>query len=203
MSKVKMFCCAVLALTAVAASAAPWAANTSRRAPHTLIVVSNHKSPRLMAEIILGLSRQSYLIVTADGRFYHAMAKETVKVEADRLDVYINEYNARRLLILGDERYVSADVERMLRRIHLKRIPIIRIYGDDWLRIAEELDDLLNIGNLAREFANNSRSMALSDRPLRNSNEAPAAPAAAPAAPAAPADNDAAAQNGPVVDPEK
>ena len=62
----------------------------------------------------------------------------------------------------------------VLRRINIKRIPIVRIYGGDWSRVAEELDDMLNIGNLAREFSRNYYNFAMSDPRLSD----PASPAA-------------------------
>ena len=67
------------------------------------------------------------------------------------------------MVIIGDERYVSAKQEQKLRSINMKRIPILRIYGGDWGRIAEELDDLLNIGNLSREFRRNYYKLSMSD----------------------------------------
>ena len=140
----------------------------------------------LMAATIKGLTSQPYLIIAGDGNYFAVLSKKTVKVPADKLDVYINSLNPRRVVIIGDERYVSREQENKLRAINLTRIPMMRIYGGDWGRIAEELDDLLNIGNLAREFRRNYTDLYMSD-PMLKDPAAPAVPAAAPAAVAAPA----------------
>lgn len=171
--------CALVIFAGVAVHAAPWFSHNSRRTPKTLTVVSNHKTPRLMAETILSLTRQPYLLISSEGRYFFVMNKNVVEVPKAKLDVYINQLNPKRLVIIGDERYVSRADEMNLRRINLSRIPIVRIYGNNWTRIAEELDDLLNIGNLARNFNRNYYDMQLSDPRLREIPAAPAAPAAA------------------------
>ena len=120
---------AVLSLTGIAVQAAPWFSHNSRRTPKTLSVVGNYKTPRLMAETILSLTRQPYLLIASDGRYFIVMSKDVQEVPKSKLDVYINNLNPQRLVILGDERYVSRTEEMNLRRINLRRIPIVRIYG--------------------------------------------------------------------------
>lgn len=179
------------AVTVVSLSAAPWMSLNTRRVPKNLVVVGNYKTPRLMAATIKGLTSQPYLVITADGRYFVFMAKSTSEIPADKLDVYINRLNPKRIVIIGDERYVSRQQEDVLRRINLKRIPLVRIYGGDWGRVAEELDDLLNIGSLAREFRRNYFEASMSDVRLRvpsaGETEAPAAQPAVPADAAEPA----------------
>lgn len=157
----------VAVLTAVAViqlSAAPFVSHNSRRVPKTLIVVGNYKTPRLMAATIKGLTSQPYVIVTRDGRYFLVMRKATVPVPAADFGFRINKLDPKRVVIIGDERYVSRQQEEFLRKqLNIKRIPIVRIYGGDWGRIAEELDDMLNIGNLAREFRRNYFTVAMSD----------------------------------------
>ena len=180
---------ALAVIFATAAYAAPWMSHNSRRAPKTLVVVGNYRTPRLMAAPIKALTSQPYLILAKDAKtnadaYYITLSKVTVPVPADKLDVYINQLNPRRLVIIGDERYVTAADEQKLRTINTKRIPIFRVYGGDWGRIAEELDDMLNIGNLAREFRRNHYNLSMSDPRLRDSGEAVAEPAVQSEAPA-------------------
>ena len=156
--------------TACSVYAAPFASHNSRRAPKSLIVVGNYKTPRLMAATILGLTSQPYLVLTSDGRYFAFLTKSTHEIPADKVDVYINRLNPRRIVIIGDTRYVTDKQEADLRKINVKRIPIVRIYGGDWGRIAEELDDMLNIGNLAREFRRNYFDLSMSDVRLRDPN---------------------------------
>ena len=164
--------CALVIFAGVAVHAAPWFSHNSRRTPKTLTVVSNHKTPRLMAETILSLTRQPYLLISSEGRYFFVMNKNVVEVPKAKLDVYINQLNPGRLVIIGDERFVTPAQERKLRTINTKRIPIFRVYGGDWGRIAEELDDMLNIGNLGREFRRNYYNLSMSDPRLRDHNDA-------------------------------
>lgn len=173
--KVTVF--ALVTLCAVAAYAAPWMSRTSSRAPKTLIVVGNYRTPRLMAATVKALTTQPYLIISKDAQsgaeqYFMVLSKATVPVPADKLDVYINQLNPGRLVIIGDERFVTPAQERKLRTINTKRIPIFRVYGGDWGRIAEELDDMLNIGNLGREFRRNYYNLSMSDPRLRDHNDA-------------------------------
>jgi hypothetical protein len=180
---------ALVTLCAAAVYAAPWMSHNSRRAPKTLVVVGNYRTPRLMAATIKALTSQPYLIIAKDDKtnediYFITMTKVTVPVPADKLDVYINQLNPRRLVIIGDERFVTPAQEKKLRTINTKRIPIFRVYGGDWGRIAEELDDMLNIGNLAREFRRNFYNLSMSDPRLRDSadvNAETAAPSGAAA----------------------
>jgi hypothetical protein len=180
---------ALVTLCAAAVYAAPWMSHNSRRAPKTLVVVGNYRTPRLMAATIKALTSQPYLIIAKDDKtnediYFITMTKVTVPVPADKLDVYINQLNPRRLVVIGDERFVTPAQEKKLRTINTKRIPIFRVYGGDWGRIAEELDDMLNIGNLAREFRRNFYNLSMSDPRLRDSadvNAETAAPSGAAA----------------------
>ena len=180
---------ALVTLCAAAVYAAPWMSHNSRRAPKTLVVVGNYRTPRLMAATIKALTSQPYLIIAKDDKtnediYFITMTKVTVPVPADKLDVYINQLNPRRLVIIGDERFVTPAQEKKLRTINTRRIPIFRVYGGDWGRIAEELDDMLNIGNLAREFRRNFYNLSMSDPRLRDSadvNAETAAPSGAAA----------------------
>lgn len=141
--------------------AAPWAARSIRRRPHTLIVVGNYSTPYLLAETIQGLTLQPYLLINNDGRCFIVMRKLIHEVAQDDLHNKIDDLNVRRLLIIGDENYVSKDMEMKLRKINIRNTPILRIYGENWDRIAAELDDLLNIGNLAKEFRSNRDDISL------------------------------------------
>lgn len=151
--------------------------HNSRRAPQSLIVVGNYKVPRLMAATLKGLTSQPYLIVTRDGKYFFVIGKATREFPANEVNAFINTLNLRRIVIIGDERFVTREQENMLRKSNIIRTPIVRIYGQDWGRIAEELDDMLNVGNLAREFRRNYRDHYMSDAQIRVSDgaERPAA----------------------------
>lgn len=196
---------AVVALVCcIGLSAAPWFTHNSRRRPETLLVVGNYLSPYMLAETYQGLTKQPYLRIMNDGRLYMVMPKLTRGIAQRELCGVIDNFGFKRIVILGDERYVSTDFEKQLRKSNIRATPVVRIYGENWLRVAEELDDLLNVGHLSRNFRENLQEAAIQTAPAQlqvrqrvaapEKNDAPAKADAvtAPAAPAAPAAAEAA-----------
>ena len=168
---ITVFCCCC------ALAAAPWFTHSSRRRPETLLVTGNYFSPYMLAETYQGLTNQPYLRIMEDGRLYMVMPKLVRGIAPRELGGVINNFRFKRIVIIGDERYVSADLEKELRKSNVKATPIVRIYGDNWLRVAEELDDLLNVGHLTRNFRENLQEASIRTQPvqlqLRQRNTAP------------------------------
>lgn len=153
-SKILKSALVLLALTvAVGAYAAPWIANGPKRDVVTLVIVGNYKSPRLMAELILYESRQPYLLLptpeSRDQKIIYVQAKGPAhEIPEKSLPQFVRFLNPRRVVVLGDDRYVQPKfVERIPRSI-----PLVRIEGDDWNRIAEETTLLLSLSNLAGDY---------------------------------------------------
>jgi hypothetical protein len=194
---------ALAVFAGVAVQAAPWFSHNSRRAPKTLTVIGNYKTPRLMADTILSLTSQPYLMISNDGRYFIVMSKDAMEIPKSKLDVYINRLNPKRVVILGDERYVSREQEMNLRKINMKRIPIVRIYGNNWTRIAEELDDMLNIGNLARNFNRNYYDLQMRDPVLRDGGDSKKQDAPVDNVPASMPETLDASGNTPVAEPSE
>ena len=176
---IAVFCCCC------ALFAAPWFTHSSRRRPETLLVTGNYLSPYMIAETYQGLTNQPYLRIMEDGRLYMVMPKLVRGIAPRELCGVIDSFNLKRIVIIGDERYVSADFEKTLRKTNIKKTPIIRIYGDNWLRVAEELDDLLNVGHLSRNFRENLQDAMIRTQPaqlqIRQRQTAPEKKAAEPA----------------------
>ena len=108
---------------------------------------------------------------------YLNMPKQIRGIAPRELAGVINSFGLKRIVIIGDERYVSAEFENNLRKINTKATPIVRIYGENWLRIAEELDDLLNVGHLASNFRENYQDAIIRTQPTRlQSRPRPATP---------------------------
>ena len=203
----KRFIALVALVCCIGLSAAPWFARNVRR-PETLLVVGNYISPYMLAETYQGLTKQPYLRVMNDGRLFMVMPKFARGIAQRELAGVIDSFNFKRIVILGDERYVSIDFEKQLRKANIKATPVVRIYGENWLRVAEELDELLNVGHLARNFRENLQEASIQTNPAQlqvrqraaapekndaepaenvTAEEAPAAPVApAPAEEAAP-----------------
>jgi hypothetical protein len=172
-----------VAVSAVTLSAAPWAALGPKRKPETLVIVSNYKSPRLMADLIQAESRQPYVIVPAansrQSNCYVAMPKTNgITLTEDKLGAWVKFTGCRRVVILGDNSCVPEKYETMID----KSIPVVRISGD-WERVAEELTFMLNLSNLKRNYPKLRRELDRAYQPV--SAPAAQAPAAKPAVPAA------------------
>lgn len=157
--------------------AAPLFTINSRRRPVTMLVTGNFLSPYILAETYLGLTNQPYIRVMQDGKIYLNMPKQIRGIAPRELAGVVNSFGLKRIVIIGDERYVSAEFEKNLRKINTKATPIVRIYGDNWLRIAEELDDLLNVGHLASNFRENYQDAIIRTQPTQlQSRPRPATP---------------------------
>ena len=196
-----VFCCCGL-------FAAPWFTRNSRR-PETMLVIGNYLSPYILAETYHAMTNQPYLRIMQDGRLYLVMPKMIRGIAPRELAGVIDSFGLKRIVIIGDERFVSADFEKELRKTNIKATPIVRIYGENWLRIAEELDDLLNVGHLSRNFRENVQEASIRTQPAQlQRRRKPAAAEAQPAAAAeaqpaaAPEVKPAAAEAQPAAAPE-
>ena len=170
-----VFCCCGL-------FAAPWFTRNSRR-PETMLVIGNYLSPYILAETYHAMTNQPYLRIMQDGRLYLVMPKMIRGIAPRELPGVIDSFGLKRIVIIGDERFVSADFEKELRKTNTKATPIVRIYGENWLRVAEELDDLLNVGHLARNFRENVQEASIRTQPAQlQRRPKPAKPEAQPAA---------------------
>ena len=175
---------------------AGWLSQGPKRAIETLVVVSNYKTPRLIAELIQAESRQPYLLLpvpeSGDHRIYFCPPKAAAsEIREEHLSSFVRFMDPRRILVIGDERFVPRRYINMLNR----DIPLVIVEGNDWQRNVEELGRMLPLSNLARNFKRLHREM-MSDsqiyhpisKPAPKAEPVKAEPAAEAAAPAAPAD---------------
>ena len=137
--------------------AASWITNGPKRDIVTLVVTANYKNPRLMAELILNESRQPYLLLptpqSKDPKIIFIQPKgPALEIAPGNLRHFLSYLNPRRVVVLGDERYVSNQfVEEYLKKLEFP-IPVVRIEGNDWNRIAEETTLLLSLSHLGDNF---------------------------------------------------
>ncbi|MBQ9088693.1 MAG: hypothetical protein IJY46_07930 [Lentisphaeria bacterium] len=191
MLKRKLALIMLIAICGCGLFAAPWSTHNARRRPETLMVIGNYHTPYVLAETYHGLTNQPYLRVMQDGKLYLVLPKVIRGIAPQELAGVIDSLALKRIVIIGDERFVSLDFEKTLRKTNIKATPIVRIYGENWLRIAQELDDLLNIGHLSGNFRENlqdanirTNPAQLQPRPIQKKADAPAAqdaPAEVPA----------------------
>ena len=188
----KVFAAALIAVAGVTLSAAPWANLGPKRVPETLVVVSNYKTPRLMAELIQFESRAPYILLPVNGsndnRIIFCPAKSTPRqILENRLNAFVRFLNPKRIVVIGNDQYVNKRYVDMFDRA----IPVVRIDGSDWQRIAEELNFMLNLSHLDTNFKRLNEQMLKDSRsyrpvslPEQNQPAANAVPGAENAAPA-------------------
>ena len=144
----------VLALfCAATADAAPRKSHGPKRQLQTLIITGNYKSPRLLAELIQNESRQPYILLPdpsrGDNRIYFCPPKSNaLEIREADFNNFIRTAAPKRIVILGDERYVPRRFEDLLD----KAIPVVRITGANWFRVAEELKFMLNLNHLDKNY---------------------------------------------------
>jgi hypothetical protein len=149
----KVFAAALIAVAGATLCAAPWANLGPKRVPETLILVSNYKTPRLMAELIQFESRAPYILLPVNGsndnRIFFCPAKKTShQIREVRFNAFIRFLNPKRIVAIGNDQVINKRYIDMLDR----SIPIVRIDSSDWQRIAEELNFLLNLSHLDTNF---------------------------------------------------
>ena len=163
-------------MACVAVEAAPWMSLGPKRKLETLIITGNYKSPRLLAELIQNESRQPYILLPdpagTDKRIYFCPPKSAaMEVREMYFNDFIRTAGPKRIIILGDERYVPRRFEDMLD----KAIPVVRITGANWQRIADELTFMLNLNHLDRNYKRLRETM-LNDDGIYRPISRPAAP---------------------------
>lgn len=171
MNKMKFLLVLALTLACFGVFASSWTAYGSKRKPTTLVVTGNFKSPRLMAELIQSESRQPYLLISSDNRYFVCYPlTQAVEVLPSKLNEYIRNLHLQRIIILGDENYVSQDFINKLDLV----IPVARIQAKEWAHVARELDFMLNLGRLEKNFRALREQMRSNElnRPLRTPLEA-------------------------------
>ena len=144
----------LFAAVCVTLSADPWTTFGPKRKPVTLVITANYVSPRALAELIQYESGQPYLLLPAAGDadqsifFCPRNTKNSIRIPEAHLNRFINMLGVKRIIVLGNGNYVPLKYTNMLDH----NTPVMRIEGNDWYRIAEELNFMLNLSNLDKNF---------------------------------------------------
>ncbi len=161
MFKSKFFVVALLSLLSLATFAMPWTTLGPHRKPVTLVITANYKSPRLLAELIQSESRQPYLLIPAaeqeNSKIIFCPAKKNGALEVTEADLndFVRYLAPKRIIILGNYDYVPQKYSDLLD----KTIPVVRIEGTSWARVADELNYMLNLSNLPGDFRRLAQEM--------------------------------------------
>ena len=178
----------LLAVFCSGCSTTAWPQTSSARKPDTLVICTNYKSPRLLADTIRALGKQPFLLFpaaeTGDQRVFFMPAKATSReLRPEEVKDFIKYLNPKRIIVLGNENVVPAKFTRDLYR----STPIFRVDCNDWLKVADQLEFMLNISDLGGQYsrlykelyADNYRQTSLPAAP-EVKEEAPAEPQAEP-----------------------
>ena len=143
----------VLAVFCSGCSTTAWPQTSSARKPDTLVICTNYKSPRLLADTIRALGKQPFLLFpaaeTGDQRVFFMPAKATpCELRPEEVKDFIKYLNPKRIIVLGNENVVPVKFTRDLYR----STPIFRVECNDWLKVADQLEFMLNISGLGGQF---------------------------------------------------
>ena len=150
----KIFSVVLMFILCGTAFAAPWSSLGPKRKPVTLVITANYVTPRLLAELILNESSQPYLLLPAADQenkkifFCSRKNNNTMVIAEKHLNRFINFLGVKRIIVLGNASYVPQRYIDMLDH----NTPVMRIESNDWYRIAEELNYMLNLSNLDKNF---------------------------------------------------
>ena len=196
-------CLILLAMAAPAVMAASWMSDGNKRDVVTLVVCTNTKSARLMADVIQAESKQPYLLLPApqskDLRVFFVPAKgPAIELAQNRVVHFVRFLNPKRVVVLNGEGLVIPRYQAFFDT----NIPTMVVNCRNWERTAQELSYMLNITSLASDYKR-LRDKMLSDAEMYRmiSDPAPKAPAEPKTEDAAPADKPAAPADKPADQP--
>jgi len=143
-------------LCTVSAFGGAWAYHGPKNNVETLIVTANYDQPRLLADLIQQENRQPILFVPSKGKPGKILfcaplrrSSHSIAIEEDKLAGFIYELKLKRIIVLGDERFVEARYIKLLGR----STPIIVASDDDWQKVADMLTPMLNLTYLSKRYA--------------------------------------------------
>jgi hypothetical protein len=121
---------------------------------NTLVITANYKHPLIIAQLIQEETKQPYLLLPAansKGIFFNpprARSEDALEIREDNLARFIRFLSPKQVVILGDKRYVSEKYQKMI----FKEIPVIRVSGNNWQKIADRLAILLEAYNIGSDY---------------------------------------------------
>ena len=152
------------------------------------MICTNYKSPRLLADTIRALGKQPFILFpaaeTGDQRVFFIPGKSTPReLRPEEVKNFIKYLNPKRIIVLGNENVVPAKFTRDFYR----NIPIFRADCNDWQKVADQLEFMLNISDLGGQYSrlykelydDNYRQTSLPAAP-EVKEEAPAEPQSEP-----------------------
>lgn len=119
----------------------------------TLIITSNYKKSRLLAELIQRETKQPILLLPAGDQkgiyFMPASVKKpAMEIKEENIGKFVAFINPQQILVLGDRGFVHQEYIDMID----KKMPVFVVNGRDWIINARSVAKLLDLNNLASDY---------------------------------------------------
>lgn len=118
----------------------------------TLVVTTNYKNSRMMADLIQGENRQPYILLPAVGQskifFCPARGERSLEIQEAELPRYIKFLNPQQILILGDNNYVPEKYRALIDQNQT----VISVKNKNWNEAAKQVQRILGLSNLAYDY---------------------------------------------------
>jgi len=125
----------------------------------TLVVTSNYKNSRMMADLIQGENRQPYILLPAVGQnkifFCPARGERSLEIQEADLARFIKYINPQQIMIIGDNNYVP----EKYRAIIDQNQTVISVKNKNWNEAAKQVQYLLGLSNLAYDYRHLSEEL--------------------------------------------
>jgi len=120
----------------------------------TLIITSNYKKSRLLAELIQRETKQPILLLPAGdqkGIYFmpSSVKKPALEIKEENIGKFVELINPQQILVLGDRGFVHQNYIDMID----KKMPVFVVNGRDWVINAKSVAKLLDLNNLASDYA--------------------------------------------------
>jgi len=120
----------------------------------TLIITSNYKKSRLLAELIQRETKQPILLLPAGdqkGIYFmpSSVKKPALEIKEENIGKFVALINPQQILVLGDRGFVHQNYIDMID----KKMPVFVVNGRDWVINAKSVAKLLDLNNLASDYA--------------------------------------------------
>ena len=120
----------------------------------TLIITSNYKKSRLLAELIQRETKQPILLLPAGdqkGIYFmpSSVKRPALEIKEENIGKFVELINPQQILVLGDRGFVHQNYIDMID----KKMPVFVVNGRDWVINAKSVAKLLDLNNLASDYA--------------------------------------------------
>ena len=118
----------------------------------TLVVTSNYKNSRMMADLIQGENKQPYILLPAVGQskifFCPARGEKSLEIQEADLPRFIKYINPKQILIIGDNNYVPEKYRKLIDQNQT----VIAVRNKNWIEASRRVENILDLSNLSYDY---------------------------------------------------